>query len=248
MTYINESLNNVPKRVKRKILHEVHYPIDKLYYAEIDGYECIVCEIFLNHKPKYKELITIPDYYVVDKILDKSFKIVKSLKEEIEEKQIGVCLLSKDGREKREVTIYEIINIIKVNTLLEKRSFDDLNNVCINMANQITDLLGININSNPSSTLKLSNVEEMAIPAIKVQKFKNLLFNYIKISIILDGNVSVSNKDYRVLRALKGAKIKTPEFENEFTIVGNSNGEISLECSNVVEGFQKPFKNVLFIK
>ena len=210
------------------------YPIDKLYYAKVDSKDSIICETLSNRCIKYKHLITLDDYEIIDKyVID--FNIKKSLKEEINKKKINGCLISLDGKDKKELTIEEIIKIIKLTVLLENKSFNRLNEMCKNIVNQISDLLGINVLSNPSSDLIIKEVEEIVIPASKALKFKELLFNYIKISIIIDGNVSISNDDYRIKRALKGCKIKTPEFENKFTITANSDGEVLLDCKNVEE-------------
>lgn len=237
MAYMNTNVLN-----KQKSMNKKHYPLDKLYYALVEGSECIICETFINHKPRYEQIITVRDYIPKQRILNDNFRIIKSLKEEIEIKKVNVCLISKDGKEKRELTIEEIMNIIKLINLLDKISFEHLDNVCITISNQVCDLLGINVNINPSSTLKLNNIDEVIVPASKAQKFKNLLFNYVKISMILDDSIIITNNDYRIIRALNGCKIKKQEIQNEFTLMGNSFGEIVLECENVVRDSKKTFR------
>ena len=226
-------------KTKRNI--QMYYPLDHIYYAMVEGYESIVCEMNVNHKSKYIELITLPNYTFIDRIIYHNFEITKSLKEEIDSKNINVCLILKDGKEKKEITIEEIINIIKLTKLLENKSFDKLDSICMNITNKIIDLLGINVISNPSSNLKLNVIYENIIPAPKVSKLKDLLFSYIKISMILDEKVTISNDDYRILRALNVCRIKNLK-ENKFTLVGSSNGEINIECSNISNEFTKKLK------
>lgn len=216
-----------------------YYPLDKIYFGNVEGTDCIICELVQNHKSIYIELISLPDFSFIDRVLGNNFKLYKSLKEEIKENNINVCLLLKDGKEKRNLSLEEIINIIKLINLLGSKSFDKLNDLCNNVANQISDLLGINVYSNPSSNLRIKEIDEIIIPATKALKFKNLLFNYIKISLILDSSVTITQNDYRILRAMNGCRIKYPEFENEFKITISELGEINIECKNVDNGFQK---------
>jgi hypothetical protein len=227
---------------KTKDMH-MYYPLDKLYYGYVEGYESIICEIDINHKPKYVELITLPNFVFIDRVLNNNFEITKSLKEEINNKNLDVCLLTKDGELKKEINISEVENFVKLINLLENKPFNDLNETCTNVVNKISDLLGINVYSNPSSNLKLKNITEVVIPATKVIKFKNLLFKYIKISIILDDLITISNNDYRIIRALKCSKIKMP-ITNEFLITANLEKQINIECSNVVDTYQKKLKSV----
>ena len=210
------------------------YPLDKLYYAKVDSKDSIICETMINRCIKYKQLITLNSYEIVDEfVID--FNIKESLKEEIKRKKINGYLINLDGKDKKELTIDEIIKITQLIELLENKSFNRLNDMCKNIVNQISDLLGINVLSNPSSDLVIREIEEIVIPASKTLKFKELLFNYIKISMIVDGNITITNDDYRIKRALKGCKIRKPEFENKFIISANDNGEITLDCDNVEE-------------
>lgn len=210
-----------------------HYPIDKLYYAKVDSKDSIICETISNKTIKYKQLFNLDNYEIIDDyVLD--FKMKKTVKEEIKNKKINGILIDKDGKNKKEITIDEIIEIVKLISLLENKSYNNLNYMCKNMVNQISDLLGINVYSDPSSDLSIKDVEEIIIPAPKVSKFKELLFDYIKTSIIIDNNIAITNDDYRIKRALKSCKIRNPEDENKF-IISTNNGEILLECDNVEE-------------
>lgn len=221
---------------------QMRYPLDKLYYGTVDEYDCIIYEMIQDHKSRYIELIALPSYAFIDRTLKGNFKISKSLKEEIMNNQIDVCLITKEGKDKQSITLEEITNILKLINLLEHKSFAKLDSICLQATNYICDLLGVNVLSNPSSTLEFKDTEEIAIPFFKVKRLKELLFDYIKISLILDGVVTIKNDDYRIVRALNGCKIKKSEFENEFSITVNSNGEFNIECENIAKGFQKPFK------
>ncbi|MBE6149161.1 MAG: hypothetical protein E7170_00370 [Firmicutes bacterium] len=211
-----------------------YYPVDKLFYADVDGVECIACEMYNNHNQIFKQLINLSDYSLINKkIYD--FKFIKSLKEEIKAKKMEVCLYTRNGEDKKNIAIEDVINIIKISKMLDEDNFDNINELCYIMTNKISDLLGINIESNPSSNLKIEDIEEICVPAIKVEKFKTSLFNSIKISLILDGNVEIYNDDYRVLNALKKSNIKNNGIENEFFISVDRKGQEELNCDYIVK-------------
>ena len=213
---------------------KTYYPINKLFYGKVDGVECIICEMYSNHNQIFKQLINLNDYSLVDKkIYD--FKIIKSLEEEIKEKKMQVCLYTKNGEDKKTIAIEDIINIVKISKILDDKTFDNMSELCYMMTNKISDLLGININSNPSSNLIIKDIEEICVPATKVLKFKTNLFNSIKISLILDGNVEIYNDDYRVLNALKKSGIKINGIENEFFISIDTKGQEELQCDYIIK-------------
>jgi len=215
------------------------YHLYKIYYAEIKNHEYLIYEMIKNHKLTYKKILDLQDYTLKDEIIIEDFKVTKSLLEEINNKKMNVCLLKKEGRAKQIFTIPEILQIIKITKLLENNNYDELNNFCINVVNNISDLVGINVNSNPSSNLKLNGVEEIIVSAPRAIKFKMILFNYLKISLLNERIIKIKGDDYRILNALNLCKIKKPKELNEFTLEISVNGTYFIDCVKIEKSFQK---------
>lgn len=183
------------------------YELDKLYYGTVDEEDCLIYEKIVNHQLKYIQLLILPNYAPVDRVLNNNFKIIKSLKEEVKNKDINLCLLHNYGEEKRNLTIEEIICLTKLITQLNARTYDELNDVCSSIVEAVVKQLKINVINQDILN------DEIVISAPRLNKFKNILFNYIKISLILDGKITLDSNDYRIQRALKSSKIRKPNVE-----------------------------------
>lgn len=187
------------------------------------------------------------------------FEIKALFLDVLKEYNLDILLTDSNGNQMQKISITKVVDLLK---LLDKKQFlnqtDEKNKIISNnAANIISDLLGINI-SKPSTNFNFSEslgTKEIIVSARKLKLFKQFLAKYIEIHLLAEPNVimtySKDGQDYRIVRALKLAKIKQTEQmkENTFTLIVNKEGKLKINDLDINEyrhkqdsGFQKVFK------
>lgn len=236
-------------------MYKVHsYPIDKLYSGILNGKNIVVFVSDLEGKNLIRPL-TVNEYDIVN--ID-SIEIVEPFLETLRKADLDVFLTDQNGLQKKEISAQQIADLNKV--LYRKRTLDEhyakrnrlLSN---NVACVVSDLLGLNVRTNPSTAFGFDQVmpiNEIVVSAQKLQNFKSYLINYLEVGFLTEGSVIVTKEedvcDYRVLRALKRSKIKRTEElkENNFEVRAKDTGQITVNGVDIKEyskrqesGFQK---------
>ncbi len=236
-------------------VYKVHsYPIDKLYSGISNGKNIVVFVPNLEGENLIRPL-TINEYDIVN--VD-NIEIVEPFIETLKKADLDVFLTDQNGLQKKEISVQQIVDLNKV--LYRKRTLDEhyakrnhlLSN---NVACVVSDLLGLNVASNPSTMFgfdKIMPINEIIVSAQKLQNFKTYLINYLEVGFLTEGSVIVTKEgdicDYRVLRALKKSKIKkTEELKaNDFAVTAKGTGQITVNGLDIKEyskkqenGFQK---------
>lgn len=206
--------------------HEKYYDINRLYYALVNNQDVLVYE----DNNLYIELFLLDDLIYKGSIV--SCTILKPLIEEIKEKNIDICLYYQNGTYKNVLSLKEIISINDVILKLNKNSFNNLDYISYLIVNYITDLLGINVISNKNSNLELKVNSEISVFATKQKKFKDILFNYIKTSLLFNDDLEIKHDDYRIKKALLKSKIN---FHDDDFILYLENGVIDIESPKLIK-------------
>lgn len=189
--------------------------------------------------------------YLVDKLYVLNNKIIFDyeneydsipLKNYILENNLEIFLYNNDGSNKIYFTLQECEEIIKLNNIKNNIPFQQqkkLKITSLKLANIISDLLGINIKTNPRTRINKDGISYVVVAAKKSALFRNILTSYIYISLIKENKLEISSNDYRILIALKKVNIKSNNLNN-FTIIVQKNGEIKI--NNQEPTFQKTIK------
>lgn len=228
----------------------LRYPLDRLYFIEINGYKKVAISYEMSNKTGYRSLDSSTISYKVD--------IIDTLQNVLKENNLEVLLIGPNGNIKQALTNDDIFNIedaVRKATKLTQEQSLKLDQISFKLVDMTSDLLGFNVSVNPSTNLKLNerfDIIDVVVSAQKLNIFKNTLYNFVKSSFLTEQSVILLNNgealDYRVSRALRVAKIDREKIkENTFNLLGRNDGSVEingiLEKEDVkVSGFQKRIK------
>ncbi len=222
------------------------YPVDSLLVGIVDG---------------IKKVIYIDEFkkcYDLDSNEIKNFKFIDYFEEIIKDNEIDLLITDTSGNPKKNLTKEEINSLFKI--LEKKASFSQQilqrkQIISVNVANIISDLLGLNIKISPNTPFRfdeLLGVDEVLVPAKKLKLFKMNMAKYLRASLIDEEELLIKynddSKDYRVTRSLNKAGIKESERLNSNTFsLSLSNGKLRINDIDIQkyqkdQGFQKTIK------
>ena len=230
-----------------------YYDIDRIFTAKSKNKNLVVIEYDTQDGKVYYSVL---DYFEVDthKIFDWEIQIIEPFKDVLLKNDLGTLLIDQNGNMKNSLSTMDIVLMmkhIKAKLIRTPIQLDYIKTTSVKAVNVICDLLGLNINSNPSSKLNLGverPIHEVVVPATKLDLFKQTLIQYFNTFLLNEKSIVSSNckdfRDYRIARSLKVAKIKvTDELkQNSFSITVDLEGNLMVDGVNIIkrsEGFQK---------
>lgn len=222
------------------------YPIDSLFIVMVDGIKKIVYKDVSNR------------YYDLDSNEINDFKFIDYFEEILKENELDLLITDISGNPKKNYTKEEINFLFKIlerKASLSQQNLQRKQIISVNVANIISDLLGLNIKISSNTPFKfddLLGVDEVLVPARKLKLFKMNMIKYLRASLIDEEKLSIKyddvEKDYRVTRSLNKAGIKETERLSKHTFsVTLSNGKLRINDVDIQkyqkdQGFQKTIK------
>lgn len=242
-----------------KQVKPVTYSLEKLFTAKVEGKDLVVVQMNTQNGVFYRNASNLSYADNVRHYSASEITIVEPLKEAVLQNELGILLKDSYGNDKAEFSGGEITQIVKSITARKSLNPNQINYIQKTseaITSIISDLVGLNVKTNPSSPLKLveeRTIQNIVIPASKLVLFKQTLVKYLSTSFLTERVAIISNygdcQDYRVARSLNIAKIKvTPELQkNVFSVRADLEGNIKIDDVDVYkrgveQGFQKRIK------
>lgn len=222
------------------------YPIDSLFLITVNGIKKIV------YQDKSKKCYDLDFNEIND------FKFIDYFEEILKDNELDLLITDISGNPKKNYTKEEINFLFKIlerKASLSQQNLQRKQIISVNVANIISDLLGLNIKISSNTPFKfddLLGVDEVLVSARKLKLFKMNMVKYLRASLIEEEKLSIKytdeEKDYRVTRSLSKAGIKETErlTKNTFSIT-LSNGKLRINDVDIQkyqkdQGFQKTIK------
>lgn len=232
------------------------YDLSQLYYGTFNGK--YMAAYYDEMKKMYINISVLNRSKSYDEMFDQKFSNIRPLSEVIEEFDIKILLVDQNGKEKKQLNITEINNILitilrKKNLSLHALSKQSL--IAENISNITCDLLGLNSENTPCTNpnfLKNFNINYSIVPAKKLQDFKRYLQEFIKIALMDEFTIVIKYEkglyDYKILRSLNKSGIKNNEQiqKNSFIINASNDGKILINGIDINDYNKK--QNVDFQK
>ena len=234
----------------------IAYPLEKLFVAKVEGNDLIVIQINTPSGVFYRNALNLSYTDSVKHYSAGEITIIEPFKETVLQNGLSILLKDAYGNDKQNFTVGEISQIAKTIGALKKLNPNQISYIqrtSGSITNIISDLLGLNVKTNPSSTAKVMEertIHNVVVPASKLVLFKRTLAKYLSASFLTERVAIISNysdcQDYRIARALHIAKIKTTNElqKNIFSVRADLEGNIKIDDVDVYkrgveQGFQK---------
>ena len=200
------------------------YPIESLCYGFVNNNKTVV------YIDEFKRCYDLNFNEVKD------FKFIDYFEEIIHENDLDLLVTDIHGNPKKNLTKDEIIFLEKMverKSLLPQQVLERKRIISVNIANIISDLLGLNIDLRSSTPFKFIETNGILVPARKLRLFKINMAKYIRSSIVSNEVITIryddTERDYRIKRSLNKAGIKESDKlkENKFSL-SLVNGKIKI--------------------
>lgn len=229
------------------------YAVDRLYCGNLNGKLRIA--YLLENKIGGNAFVNPGQ--IVERL--DNFEILDQLAIVLKQNDLDILITDVNGNAKNKLSLEEIAYLLKILdrkinlSLVTAKKADALSK---NVACVISDLLGFNVNVNPS-TYDFSGImnNEILISAKKLSLFKRYMKDYTQASLIAENTLIFScttdSRDYRISRALNKARIPLTKklCANTFSLRVDRSGKIMVNGSDLDDykkekevGFQKVIK------